>query len=249
MDCGGRMNDIIRIAIVDDENTVCSQMEEMLMQFLRGINREYEIDVYNSGECIANKLQNNESYHLIFLDIELKQCSGIDVGNFIRYRLMDESTQIVFFSGKDGYDRQLFEFRPLGFIEKPLTLKKVTGIVEKYLRIYGASSELFTYKFNRDVFCVKLCEILYFKSIDKNILIKTINGEEVFPGALKNVKEQLWGKGFFMPNRSYFVNYTFIRSFRPNELVMTNGECISISRSNKDDVSNIRLLLENGGVQ
>ena len=125
-----------------------------------------ERQLHNSGECIANKLQNNESYHLIFLDIELKQCSGIDVGNFIRNQLMDESTQIVFFSGKDGYDRQLFEFRPLGFIEKPLTLKKVTGIVEKYLRIYGASSELFTYKFNRDVFCVKLCEILYFKSME-----------------------------------------------------------------------------------
>ncbi len=239
---------VVRIAIVDDENMICSQLEEMLEQISHGLNRKFEIDIYNSGESIKSRLEDQQVYHLIFLDIELKFCSGIDVGHFIREQLSDETIQIVFISGKDGYDRQLFEFRPLGFIEKPFLMKKVAAVIEKYLRIYEGQGDIFTYKYGRDAYCVRLSRILYFKSNDKNILIKTIDGEEGFLGALKNVREQLKPKGFFMPNRSYLVNYSLIRSFRPNEILMINGDVIPISRNNKDEVSDIRIMLENGGI-
>ena len=160
--------------------------------------------------------------------------------------MLDESTQIIFVTGKDGYEKRLFDFRPLGFLEKPIEQKKVYSLMEKYYRIYGNSTELFTYKFGRDTYCVNIRNILYFKSDGKQITIKMLDKDDIFIGVLKNVENQLKNQGFFMPNRSYLVNYRLVRSFRPNALLMVNEELITISRSNKEKVANIQLKLENG---
>ena len=37
---------------------------------------------------------------------------GLSVSDCIRNEIKDEAAQIVYVSGKDGYDRQLFAFRP-----------------------------------------------------------------------------------------------------------------------------------------
>ena len=239
---------MIRIAICDDDEIICNILEQMLTKIRKELQQDFEIDIFNTGEKLLNEITKQNGYHLIFQDIELEKCSGIDVVKYIREKMLDESTQIIFVTGKEGYERQLFDFRPIGFLEKPIEQKKVCNLMEKYFRIYGNSSELFTYKFGRDVYCENIRNILYFKSDGKQIIIKTLDKYDVFIGVLKNVENQLKNKGFFMPNRSYLVNYRLVRSFRPNALLMINGEIITISRSNKEKVANIQLKLENGEI-
>lgn len=135
---------MIRIAIVDDENVICSSIERCICEYCEAMHLKTDIDIFNSGESILKNLHNNTQYHLIFLDIELVQCNGIDVAHEIRDVILDEITQIIFISGKDGYDRQLFAFRPFSFIPKPFTAKHIHNTIEKYFRIYGKQNELFS---------------------------------------------------------------------------------------------------------
>ena len=237
---------MIRIAICDDDERICNILEQMLTKISKALHQDFEIDIFNTGENLLDNISKQNGYHLIFQDIELEKCSGIDVGVYIREKMLDESTQIIFVTGKDGYEKRLFDFRPLGFLEKPIEQKKVYSLMEKYYRIYGNSTELFTYKFGRDTYCVNIRNILYFKSDGKQITIKMLDKDDIFIGVLKNVENQLKNQGFFMPNRSYLVNYRLVRSFRPNALLMVNEELITISRSNKEKVANIQLKLENG---
>lgn len=238
---------MIKIAIVDDEDIICSRMERMIMNILNAAGREYVIDIYNTGERIKDVLDRGDLYHIIFLDIELDGISGIDVAYFIRETKKYETIQIVFVTGKEGYDRQLFDYFPLGFIEKPVMSDKLSVILEKYFRIFNSVNEIFTYKFRKELYCVNTREILYFKSNEKNLIIKKIDREESFVASIKDIYEQLKGQGFFMPNRSYLVNYRLIRSFRASEIMMINGDIITISRNSTDEVANIRLMIENGG--
>lgn len=150
---------MIKIAIVDDEDIICSRMERMIMNILNAAGREYVIDIYNSGEGIKRILENGDLYHIIFLDIELDGISGIDVAHFIREIKKYETIQIVFVTGKEGYDRQLFDYFPLGFIEKPVMADKLSVILEKYFRIFNSVNEIFTYKFRKELYCVNTREI------------------------------------------------------------------------------------------
>ena len=113
---------MLKIAIVDDVNEVCSQAERYIEKACGDFQLEFEIDIYNSGEGIIRQLSDGVLYHIIFLDIELSCCNGIDVSRFIREDISDNSVQIVYISGKNGYDRQMFEFRPL--FQSRLTKKK-----------------------------------------------------------------------------------------------------------------------------
>lgn len=238
---------MIRIAIVDDEEPICEQIERLLIEISKIVLADFKIEIYYSGEGLISELKKNQKFDLIFLDIELYELNGIDVGRYIRDDSCDDSTQIVFVSGKNGYDRMLFEFRPIHFIEKPVTLSKVINVITKYIRIYGQQGEVFNYKINRDIFYIDIKQILYFKSDDRKIIMVSREGTEFFYGAIEKINQQLKGKGFFIPHRSYYVNYRFVKSFQLKKIIMTNGDEIPIADNRREDVLKIQILLENGG--
>ena len=75
---------MIRIAVVDDENIICTQLERLINKVADIISITVETDIYNSGETFLKLLRANEKYDLIFLDIELDKYSGIDISHCYR---------------------------------------------------------------------------------------------------------------------------------------------------------------------
>ena len=238
---------MIRIAVVDDEVQICEQIERLLQETSKQVKTEFQIEIFYSGEGLISCLKNEQKFDLIFLDIELYKNNGIDVGHFIRDELCDDSTQIAYISGKNGYDRLLFEFRPIHFIEKPATQSKIMNVITKYIRIYGQQGDVFKYKINRDNFFVDINQIIYFKSDDRKVIIVTQEETEHFYGSIEKIEQQFKGKGFFVPHRSYFVNYRFVKCFQLRKIIMTNGDEIPISEGRREDVFKVQVILENGG--
>ena len=159
----------------------------------------------------------------------------------------DESAQIIYISGKNEYDRQLFAFRPFAFIEKPFDENSIRTVIEKYMRIYGNENNLFHYKYGHDTFWVNISSILYFKSNRRKVKIRTMNTEDEFYGSIEEIYGQLNRHGFFIPHKSYLINYRFIRSFRSGSVVMVNGDEIPIAKGKRDEISKLQLHFENGG--
>ena len=123
----------IRIAICDDEPKICAMLENMLIDILETRGVYYEIEPFYSGENLCVEIQ-RQIFDLIFLDIELKKKSGLDVSNYIRNELGDESVQIAYISAKTGYAMDLFEFRPINFLVKPLEYSKVVKREQIFLK-------------------------------------------------------------------------------------------------------------------
>lgn len=238
---------MIRIAICDDEDSICSNIETYVSNSCKVLNTKFEIDIFNSGESLIQHIKTQYTYNLLFLDIELYKYNGIDVSNFIRNIFNDDAMQIVYVSGKNQYDRQLFTFRPFDFIAKPFTEKQFFTVIEKYLRIYGNKNKMFHYKYGHDSYWVKLDDIIYFRSIDRKVLIKQLTTEEDFYGSLDSVANELSEQGFFSPHKSYLINYKYIRTFRHDTIVMSNLEEIPIARGKRKEVARIQLDYENGG--
>ncbi len=162
---------MLRIAVCDDEETVCSTLENYISKSCTDIHIDLEIDLFSSGAILKRHLKDGNMYNIFFLDIELKDDTGIDVSDYIRNKVKDESAQIVYVSGKNEYDRQLFAFRPFAFIEKPFDIDIIRITLEKYMRIYGNKNDLFHYKYGHDTYWINLSTILYFKSNRKKILL------------------------------------------------------------------------------
>lgn len=238
---------MLRIAICDDEDFVCTALESYINKACTAINVEAEIDIFYSGSILKAHLKKGSMYNIFFLDIELNDESGITISDCIRNEISDESAQIVYVSGKTEYDRQLFAFRPFSFIEKPFDADVIRTTLEKYLRIYGDKNDLFHYKYGHDTYCINLSSVLYFKSNRKLITIISISAKDEFYGTMSSMIEQLSPQGFISPHKSYLVNYRFIKAFYADTVVMVNGDEIPIAKGKRDEISKLQLRFENGG--
>ena len=237
---------MIRIAVCDDEDLVCSLLEKYINNSCSILNIEAETDIFSSGVTLEHHLKSGSRYNIFFLDIELKDDTGINISDCIRNEINDESAQIIFVSGKNEYDRQLFAFRPFSFIEKPFYEMTIKQTLEKYMRIYGNSNNLFHYKYGHDTYWVHLSSILYFKSNKRKVKILTLTEEDEFYGSLEKISENLCKHGFFSPHKSYLVNYQFIKIFQSEYIIMVNGDEIPVSKGRRGEVSRLQLNFENG---
>ena len=106
---------MIKIAICDDNITLCSEIEEHLLLYAHKYGFRIEIDIFYSGQGMINYMHQGESFDLVYLDIELGEMKGIQVAEVIRNELKNETTQIIYISANDSYALELFETRPMNF--------------------------------------------------------------------------------------------------------------------------------------
>ena len=238
---------MFKIAVCDDDEKICNLLENYINDSCRILHIEAETESFISGKVLKRKLRERENYQIYFLDIELADDTGISVSDCIRNEIKDEAAQIVYVSGKDGYDRQLFAFRPFNFIEKPFDQNMVTATLEKYNRIYGKKNDIFHYKYGHDMYCARVSEILYFKSNGRKVKIVMQKSEDEFYGSLEEVCDKLKGQGMILTHKSYLVNYRYIRSFQGEQVIMVNGDVIPVARGRKEEIARMQLHFENGG--
>ena len=99
---------LIRIAICDDEIGTCSDIENMILNYAKLQALQIDTEVFYSGETLFKTIENKDKYGLIFLDIQLLQLDGVQVGKQIRERLGNEKISIVYISSKETYAMSLF---------------------------------------------------------------------------------------------------------------------------------------------
>ncbi|MCI9036089.1 MAG: DNA-binding response regulator, partial [Lachnospiraceae bacterium] len=73
-----------RVGICDDDKVLCSLLEEQIQGLSAEFSIKFEIEVWYSGESLESDLKKGVGLDILFLDIELLQKNGIEIGAFIR---------------------------------------------------------------------------------------------------------------------------------------------------------------------
>lgn len=235
---------VLKIAICDDEKSICSQLEEILEKLGREFLEKIEMDIFYSGEELCLYLSENNHYDIIFLDIELDEMNGVEVGQVIRDEMLNETTQIIYISGKETYAMELFKIRPLDFIIKPFNYEKIKEIFKIALRIIQKDDNIFQYKIGHTTYNISIKNIIYFESRNREIIIHTVNGTEVFYGRLNNIYEDLRQIKFIQIHKSYLVNYNHIIKLEYHQVTMSNNVVLPISQANRKKIRELQLELE-----
>lgn len=240
-----------KIAICDDDSMIGSQLEEFIHKYQVEKVIDITVDVYESGEEMLSHMKDEGAYDLIFLDIEFPKMNGVDVGNYIRNKMRNEATQIVYISSMQTHAMELFEVRPLNFLIKPLSEQQLEAVLKKAMELSNYQGKMFTYKKGWEEKKVLISDILYFESLRKEIRMVTTKGEVTFYGALQDIYEELKEKRFFYPHKSYLVNYNHIAYFYYDMITLSSGEMIAIAQPRRKEVRELQAryeMLENGGL-
>ena len=107
---------IYQIGICDDENSTCSELENILIDYFKVSGLNVQVNVWNCAEDFMRDVPLKVKVDLLFLDIELPNYNGIYVGEYIRNDINNYAMHIIYVSSKTNYAMELFKIHPYDFI-------------------------------------------------------------------------------------------------------------------------------------
>lgn len=222
---------MLNIGICDDDRQFTNQLENIILKYLENNHFKADIQIFTKSQDLIQYIQNEEDLDLLFLDIELDDITGIAIGKSLRSEFHNDSVQIVFISSKEHYAIQLFNVRPLNFLVKPIDYKKVEYIMDEYNRLFKFQYNYFEYHVGKQTYQINEQSILYFQSVGKKIHMVTCGGNKDFYGKLSDVYKRLNAQSFCETHKSYIINMRYVSEYAKEQIVMTNGDIVPVSRS------------------
>ena len=226
---------MIQIAICDDDFQVCSVLEEYIKRWKEG--RILEAEIFNTGREFEEALK-ERYYDLIFLDIIMKDRSGIDLGKFIREELGNDTSMIVYMSAYgDEYALDLFQFQPFHFLKKPIRPEEFQKILYKACDKIEGSSGIFEFKSSRTVYRIPLKDIFYFEGDNRRVKIVTAGHTYYSYSTIENMfsKINMEQAGFIRLHKSYVVNLRYVATFSVRMVTLFDGSEFTISAPFKEN--------------
>jgi DNA-binding LytR/AlgR family response regulator len=231
-------NNMIKIAICDRQNAMISQLENLIFKICQYENISVEIDGFYSGESLLKGISTGAQYDLLYMDIQMIGTNGLLVAKDIRK--MDENVLIIFVSGCEQYNLDLFRIDIFAFIKKPINSKDFVEIFFEANKKICNRVFYFVYRYKNNEYKIPCKEILFFESIGRKIRINLYNGDsELFYAKLSDIELQL-AKGknpFLRIHQSFLVNYHMIRSRSKAKVALVNGMTLQISEDRQKNFS------------
>ncbi len=217
-----------RIAICDDEKIFAESLSHCIKAYMDTQRLAYCIDVYYSVSSL-DLAMNGQKYDLLFLDILVKEASGMTYAKTLRER--GDSVSIVFVSANTDYAMEAYSVFPITFLSKPVTRKDVQTVLEKMLSSFLQKPTVIVNDKRNGRTVVQYDSICYVESMGHDILIQCCNKESLcFSGVFSEFCASLPEASFFRCHRSYAVNFRYVRRLQNYRFIMEDGSMIPIAK-------------------
>lgn len=217
---------MIRIAIVEDEDSYISVLKEYLEKYRQESGEQIEVTVYHDGDEIAAFYR--AQFDIILMDIEMKFIDGMSAAEEIRKA--DKSVFIIFVTNAPQYAIRGYEVGALDYILKPVsyfTFSQKLGRAVSKLR--KRDRKWVTIPVKGGVVRRELSDIYYVESEGHNLIYHTKDGAETASGTMKSVETAMEGMNFSRINKCYLVNLEHVDGVQ-DKYAIVHGDRLLISR-------------------
>ena len=209
----GEVRDVIRIAIVEDEEAVREQLIGYVQRYTRQYGTVFDIKTFSDGVEILEDYR--PVYDLVLLDVEMKHLDGMETARKIRE--LDPDVMLIFITNMAQYAIKGYAVGALDYVLKPVPyfafsqqLQKAEEQLRRRTRHYlavpveGGLRRLDTSR------------IYYLESEGHRVHFYTEEGDFAAPGALKALEEKLADRPFARCNSGYLVNLAQVQAVQQN---------------------------------
>lgn len=218
---------MIHIAICDDEKDFVVYLTGLLKQYAAETSEEIKITAYYDGMELIEKY--DTTIDLIFLDIQMRLMNGLRAAG--RIRQVDEKVSIIFLTTLTQYGLEGYKYQAANYIIKPMKYVRLKAEMDQWLRKHRKddtpsiviSNDTGKYK-------VFLKSLRYVETFNRNLLLHTEQENIICYKSMKEMEQELRGKGFTRCHTSYIVNLFYVKGVNKLEISLITGETIPISQ-------------------
>ena len=208
---------MINIGICDDEAHLRKSLRLLLETKLQLMGEDYRMFEYDSGEALA--ADGGTAWpDILFLDIEMKQLSGMDTARLLRKR--DARTILIFVTAYPDFVFQGYEVHAFHYILKPYDEHKIQTVLEQALKELGKSQEqFFAFEHKSGALKIPLKKILAFSSDRRKVAVVLNDGKTLdFYGKLDDVEKKL-PDYFIRCHNRHLVNLNFVSALEKDRCI------------------------------
>ncbi len=224
----------MKIAVCDDDKAT----REHIISLIKEQIQDAEIVTFGSGE---EMLKAQEDFDISFLDVEMKELSGMDVAKQIRQEQEEKGSArsiIIFVTGYEKYMNDAFDVLAFHYLLKPINEEKFRTVFERALKELSAIEE----RTKRYILVrnsgtqqrVYIKDIYYIESANKKVIIHTKAGVLESYGTMEELG-QMTGSGFYRCHRCYLVNMEKIVSYNADTIQVANGDKLILAQKKYND--------------
>ena len=225
---------MLKIAIVDDDKQDTEKITACVQAWAERAGIAARAAAFPSAEAFLFAYEEEKSWDVLLLDVEMKEMSGIDLAK--RLRKDGLRAEIIFVTSHFEFWGEGYEVDALHYLTKPVKEEKLIPVLDK---AYGKrQEEPRSVVINCDGETVKLFldDILYVESFSHYLSIHTLEREYRIKESISGFEEKL-GRGFFRVHRSYLVSLKQIIRISRRAVTIRSGIELPLARGNYDAVS------------
>lgn len=218
----------LHIAVCDCDKAHAKEIDEVIHNILFD-ECEYVVDLYSSSVLLCKKIeQGTFTYDVVFLEVDLDRCTGLDIAGLIRNR--HYQTEIVFITGNRACIREGYKFRAFDYLIKPVSVTYMCEVMHRLLKTIFISDTSFCFKNGRETYRVRLESVSHFFSKGRIITVTAQQDDLSFYGKLDDLEKTLPSYMFLRTHQSFVVNLDYITSFNKDYLILKGEVQVPVSR-------------------
>lgn len=215
----------LRVLIADDDAGMRMVMRKIVKR-VEGFALCAEADNGKDALELAEALKP----HVVFLDVEMPQMTGVECAHAIGD--LNPDTIIIFATAHEAYMSDAFEVYAFDYLMKPFKVERVIQTLERARErllqrlahavpppapaVPRAAAGRMMLRHRDGVTFVDYKDILLIQREDRTTVLYTANDERFVTGdSLAEMEERLPGDVFFRCHKSYIINLNQIRDITP----------------------------------
>lgn len=227
----GALSVELRIGVCDDQIECQKKVTDMLKSY--ETDQNIQLSIYTFGDEDTLRIFKGKALHVLFMDTELENVSGIYLACEVNRRWPD--CQIIYLSESLEHLYDVYCSKHLFFILKDQldeNLNEIMGIVRE--RIEQISDRITLTLYGNEKICLSLSEIIYFERRERITRVVSMNHEYVVDEKISVLEKELPSKDFIRCHNSYIVYLPAVKKYTNKSFLMCDGSEILISRGYRE---------------
>ena len=224
------MSNKLNILIVEDELLIAEMLKETLLELNYNV-----LAMARNFETATRELKKNPNINFVFLDINLsEQKTGFDVAERLNVQFNIPFIFLTSYSDSKTIQEAVI-YQPQAYLIKPFTKSDLFVTLELYKSRNFTDEKSFEIKDGHFNVKLKHIDILWIKSENIYIEIKTTTKTYLIRSSLEKFLEKIDDENFMRIHRSYIVNLHHIKAVNRVHIIVQN-EKLPISRMHHEEL-------------
>lgn len=225
------------IAICDDDRAFMSELEALLHELLSERGTDCHVTQFLDPSALLSALEQGMCCDLLFQDIFFGKEKGFRCAQILRGRNLD--MELVFVTTSKDYAVDAYSVRALHYLLKPVSRTELMRALDHFLK--QRTPRMLHLTTPQGTLRIPLAEVLYFEIYNHTIVIHLLDGaSKSWRGSLQELEVILPPDQFVRTHRSFLVNLEHISEINHNQILLTTGDTLPVSRAS---LANVRMSL------